>query len=191
MKSYLLLMLLAGAAVQGARVKQRLQKTIESVNMAQTSVSHSCSYSISRWKNNIVDDYVSIIGSGVKYTDANFPTSDAITWSDYTTNTLTSFVTSISYKIIINRVPSATLFGTNGPSTSDIVQGNLGDCYYLAACSATAENSLRISNSFIQSSYPSEGIFAIKVYVRGILTTLTIDDYIPFLSATSSTPVFA
>lgn len=97
MKQYLLMMLLAGASVHCVKVKQRLQAQLDTVNLASAQVTHSCSYSISRWKNNVPDDYASIIGSGVKYTDANFSPSDAIVWSDYTTGTLTSYATSASW----------------------------------------------------------------------------------------------
>ena len=98
----------------------------------------------------MIDSYSTIIGSGVKYTDSNFPTSDAIVWSDYTTGTLTSYSTSASWDRLINRVTTASLFGTTStPGPNDIVQGALGDCYYLSSCSATAENSVRISNNFI------------------------------------------
>ena len=56
----------------------------------------------------------------------------------------------------------------------------------MASCAATAENSVRLSNNFIQSTYSAEGIFAIKAYVLGIQTTFTIDDYLAFNSASTS-----
>ena len=84
-----MVLLLAGAVVvQGTKVQQRVQKLVQSINNAQTQVTHSCSYAISRVKNNVPADYASIIGSGSSYTDADFPTSDALYWTDYTTSTL-------------------------------------------------------------------------------------------------------
>lgn len=48
--------------------------------------------------------------------------------------------------------------------------------------SPAAEDSIenqRIKNIFIQSTYPTEGIFGLNMYVRGRPYTITIDDYLP------------
>ena len=77
-------------------------------------------------------------------------------------------------------VANASTFGKN-VDPNGIVQGDLGDCYFLAACSAIAERDERIKNIFVPEvwSYPKEGIYAFKVFIRGEPTVVTIDDYLP------------
>jgi len=35
-------------------------------------------------------------------------------------------------------------------------------------------------SNFATTTYPAEGIFAANVFIRGINTTVTVDDYLPF-----------
>jgi len=43
-----------------------------------------------------------------------------------------------------------------------------------------AEKDSRIENVFINKNYPSEGLLAMRLFVRGKPTVVTIDDFIPF-----------
>jgi len=43
-----------------------------------------------------------------------------------------------------------------------------------------AENASRIKNIFINTAYSSEGLFAVKLFVKGKPEIITIDDYLPF-----------
>ena len=59
----------------------------------------------------------------------------------------------------------------------------MGDCYFIAAGAATAENSARFSNSFITKNYTTSGIIVISAYVLGLKTNIILDDYLPFASS--------
>ena len=74
--------------------------------------------------------------------------------------------------------PGATLFGAS-PDPTDILQGNLGDCWFLSALSALAEYPDRIRALFA-SDYSPSGAIAANVYVRGIRRVVVVDDFLPF-----------
>lgn len=74
--------------------------------------------------------------------------------------------------------PNKTLLGDH-IKPADVVQGDLGDCYYLATISACAQHPEIISNAIISQDYVESGAIALKVLVRGVETTVIIDDFIP------------
>lgn len=79
--------------------------------------------------------------------------------------------------------PTATLFGDlNAPQPNDISQGYLGDCYFLASCSAYAEWNQKIKNMFVTQTYNKEGVIIAKGQVLGIEKEIAIDDILPFYS---------
>src|SRR6185312_15479833 len=84
------------------------------------------------------------------------------------------------FKRARNLNSSVVLWGPNGPSTNDIEQHHLGDCYFLASCSAAAEFPSRVMNIFQVQYYDQEGIAVVNVYIRGRPWTVVIDDYLPW-----------
>ena len=61
----------------------------------------------------------------------------------------------------------------------DVVQGALGDCYYLSALSALAEYKDRIINIFKSKEINEYGCYQIKCYIHGDEVHLVLDDYFP------------
>jgi calpain-15 len=61
----------------------------------------------------------------------------------------------------------------------DVVQGALGDCYYLSALSALAEYKNRIINIFHSREINEIGCYRIKCYIHGEEVELVLDDYFP------------
>lgn len=61
----------------------------------------------------------------------------------------------------------------------DFEQGSLGDNYFLTMLAALSEKQGYIPKMFHQSSYVHEGIFAMKVYVKGRPENVTVDDLFP------------
>jgi len=50
----------------------------------------------------------------------------------------------------------------------------------VTALSAVAETPKRVQDMFLTDSYNNEGIIAAKLFVRGVPTVVTVDDYLPF-----------
>jgi len=62
----------------------------------------------------------------------------------------------------------------------DIVQGELGDCYFLSSLSSLAENPIRIRNLFISKRInENSGIFCVNICHEGEWRAVYIDDYFP------------
>jgi Calpain family cysteine protease len=73
---------------------------------------------------------------------------------------------------------SPTLLKTN--LIDEIKQGQLGDCYFLAGLSAISEWSTRIKSSILTQTITPAGVFAAKVFIKGVPTTVVVDDYLLF-----------
>jgi hypothetical protein len=63
--------------------------------------------------------------------------------------------------------------------TEDVVQGDLGDCYFLSALSALAEFPKRIRNLIPNQNILNQGVFEAVVYIHGEPTRICVDDYFP------------
>ena len=77
----------------------------------------------------------------------------------------------------IFKSPDYFLFDKIEPN--DISQGSLGDCYFLATCSAIAEFPNKIKTIFLNKSANSYGVYSVIYYFQGIPTEILIDDQIP------------
>lgn len=62
----------------------------------------------------------------------------------------------------------------------DIEQGALGDCYFLSALSALAEDPKRIRELFLTKETNYAGCYAVQLYVNGEKQTVVVDDQFPF-----------
>ena len=62
----------------------------------------------------------------------------------------------------------------------DVVQGELGDCYFLSAISALAEYPKRIKQ-LITNINLDKGVIEAQIYLHGEPTKIVIDDYFPFI----------
>ncbi len=96
--------------------------------------------------------------------------------------------------------PVAELGGAHGPKVihtagakySNVSQGDLGDCYYLAALAAIAYR----QPSVIRTAFEEWGesvasrrtMYAVKFYVDGIETHVAVDDQVPMFPHTSNDP---
>jgi calpain-15 len=61
----------------------------------------------------------------------------------------------------------------------DVVQGALGDCYFLSALSAMAEYKGRIIDIFKSRETSKIGIYKVMCYIHGKEIELVLDDYFP------------
>ncbi len=64
----------------------------------------------------------------------------------------------------------------DGASYRDIVQGALGDCYFLSAISVLGDNLTR--DLFVDYSF-EHGVFMVRFYTDGLENFVIVDDYLP------------
>lgn len=68
----------------------------------------------------------------------------------------------------------------DGIKYDDILQGKLGDCYFLCALSALARNANRILKRILmETERSSEGVYTVKFYKQGKEKVIYIDDIFP------------
>lgn len=66
-----------------------------------------------------------------------------------------------------------------GIDPNDINQGALGNCWFLAAIAALAENPALIKHLFITKEYNEKGLYQLRICKGGEWVKVTVDDYIP------------
>ena len=79
---------------------------------------------------------------------------------------------------------------SDGITVSDINQGALGDCYFLAVLSAMAEFPDRIQALIETKTVNAAGIYMLKFFINGIETPVVVDDHLPVIGG-SVQPTFA
>jgi hypothetical protein len=88
------------------------------------------------------------------------------------------------YSMSKHQTPNLSLFGatydkSNKLLASGIEQGTVGDNYFLTMAAALAEKGDLIPKLFHTKKYSHEGIFALKVFVKGRPEDVTVDDLFP------------
>ncbi len=66
--------------------------------------------------------------------------------------------------------------------SQDVIQGELGDGYFLSTLSALAENPKNITN-IIQNSKVSDGVYEATIYIHGEPVKVSVDDSFPVANA--------
>lgn len=82
------------------------------------------------------------------------------------------------------------MFGIAGKATTnDIKQGSIGNCWFMAACSAIAETPGRIEKIFGTKDQFNNGagFYDLTLYVLSVPITIRIDDLVPTYGTTSQT----
>ena len=64
----------------------------------------------------------------------------------------------------------------------DVIQGELGDCYFLSSLAALAENPQNIKN-IISNSKVNDGLFEANIYIHGEPVKIVVDDSFPVANA--------
>jgi hypothetical protein len=73
-------------------------------------------------------------------------------------------------------IKNLNIFKKN-PQESDVIQGDLGDCYFLSALAALAENPVRIKKLFPQLTLNNNGVFEVNIFLHGEPVTILLDDF--------------
>jgi hypothetical protein len=86
----------------------------------------------------------------------------------------------VKWERISKVMPKAEIF-KDSISPSDIKQGFLGDCYFLAGLAALAEKPDRIANLFLLTERNEINYYSCKILYRGKWLTVDMDDYLPYM----------
>lgn len=124
-----------------------------------------------------------------------------IQWPDVTSGlggSLSLYATSSQTKFqrIASTFPAGSgfsLFGIDGVATvDDVMQGSIGNCWFLAAASAIAEEPGRIEQMFGDKDQFNNGagFFDVNLYLLSVPITIRIDDLLPSYMSYNQT-VFA
>ena len=123
--------------------------------------------------------------TGGKFTDDAYPYQDAVFWADRPFESK-SLIAANSYDLQWKRIgdywSDRTLWGPSGVVPGDVAQGDLGNCWLMAALSAYAEYPSRVHDLFHNTEKSPSGLYGINMYSLGVPTTVWIDDYIAFKS---------
>ncbi|MCQ2820705.1 MAG: calpain family cysteine protease [archaeon] len=136
------------------------------------------------------------VPQGVLFTDPNFPPNknsiegrdskgiftDAINGPIEYTQTHSGEVEWKRASDIFKGKPYYIFEGEIEPN--DIIQGELGDCYFLSSLAALAEFPYLVYDLFFYKKTHPEGYFEIKVYIDGRQRVVVIDDYFPTKKST-------
>ena len=76
-----------------------------------------------------------------------------------------------------------------GVEPNDINQGQLGDCYLLAALSSLAEFPDRVKAMFVTQQVNAAGIYMVRFFLNGQETPVIVDEHLPCLA--NGKPAFA
>ena len=153
--------------------------------------SHSC-HTVADRNKAAVDDFYSLVKHDSKYSDDDFvPSSSSIYWRDMSETppgpldkNLASWTRAYDTFSQTN-----TLFG-NGITPEDIIQGAIGDCWFMSAASALAEEPGRLEKVFLneENGLNPAGIYAVNFYTLGIPHTVVVDDYLPLMPSREPKP---
>jgi calpain-15 len=110
--------------------------------------------------------------TGQKFTDPDFPPDKSSLGA----------IEDLNMRATWKRIPDIIRnaeFVSERIEPNDILQGSIGDCYFLSALSAIAENDFRIKNLFPCLEVSKHGVYMARVLHRGVLTEVVVDDYVP------------
>lgn len=67
----------------------------------------------------------------------------------------------------------------NDPSPRDVIQGELGSCWFLSALALLVEKPLLLFNCMVSQFYNINGYYQVRLCRRGEWVVVNIDDYLP------------
>lgn len=129
------------------------------------------------------------IAKGKPYTDPDFPPEQKSLYdpridTEIDERTFQSF----SWKRASEIYNPVYVF-EDGVEPNDINQGQLGDCYLLAALSSLAEFEDRVKALFVTKEINAAGIYMVKMVINGNEQPIIVDDFLPVKP--NGSPAFA
>ena len=85
----------------------------------------------------------------------------------------------LNWKRVTDISPKWELFGKK-IEFDDVLQGNLGDCYFLSSIAALIEYPYLIKEKFRTQQFNEEGYYEVILFIDGEWQILFLDDYFPY-----------
>ena len=127
-------------------------------------------------------NFYEILGGSAKYTDTDFKHDwSSFAWKDAGEKFDEVEEAEVTWKRASVAFPKKTLFGTNGITPNDIRQGAIGNCWFMSAAAALAEEKGRMESVFLNSEVNANGIYGVNLYTLGVPHTVIVDDYLPLM----------
>ena len=106
--------------------------------------------------------------SNKEWTDPDFSINKAIKWTEFIAlQDLSIIQKGVTWERARKKIKNSSLLGAS-IDPNDIIQGQVGDCYFLSGISAIAEYKERFTDIFESKDYPKSGMIAIEGYLRGV-----------------------
>ena len=95
--------------------------------------------------------------------------TDVDGWEKYNWSRVEDIVNSKNYQVF-----------EEGISPDDIIQGSIGDCYFLSAIGSLCKFSRYIDKLFFTKEKTKEHLYGVFIYLNGSWKLVLIDDYLPY-----------
>lgn len=189
----------AEARLPENHTKMTLKRFQEEITDSSSGLTHEiCTRSVDRMLHENVNPNdlfrESMSDPTFKWTDPTFSGVETLNWSDNPMYNSLEWLTD-SYDESENSVRISelfeygySLFGQTDISVHDPIQGKLGNCWIHAAASVVALDPQRIKDIFLTDTLNTAGVYSLNMYMMGIPTTVTVDDFLP---ASGNYPIFA
>ena len=169
-------------AAAATHTSTRLEQILAQLGLETQSSKHTCLTTAKRNKET-VDKFYDLLASGKVYSDDDFtPDSSAVYWKDIDTVGASGMnELGVTWKRATQIPGNNSLFG-KGISADDIIQGNVGNCWFLAAASAVADaDPGLVKKAFLNTTNQlnAAGIYAVDFYTLGVPHTVVVDDFMP------------
>jgi calpain-15 len=108
-------------------------------------------------------------GRNDKWTDPDFPPNDK-SWG------------AKGEKVVWKRATDIIKnpqFVSDNFTPADILQGKIGNCYFLSAIAGLAERPYRIRKIFPNTNLNANGIYVARLLHKGVYQEVIVDDYFP------------
>ena len=123
-------------------------------------------------------DYKSISSRGPVFSDSKFPAGNRILGTDPDMHDIIR--NGVKWLRTTEVFKNAKLF--KGVDIDDVVQNNLGSCYYIAAITGVSEVPNRITKLFLVDKENRYGCYAVNLYICGSYRTIVLDDFFPYVN---------
>ena len=95
--------------------------------------------------------------------------TDVVGWEKYNWSRVEDILNSKNYQVF-----------EDGISPDDIIQGSIGDCYFLSAVGSLCKFTHYIDRLFLTKERTKEHLYGVYIFLNGTWKLVIIDDYLPY-----------